>query len=71
MKLDQIISIILAVINHIDFRINFENHNLTDKFQDVEDLTEMTSGVKSGLKSWLAFGSSIAGSQGTFDCFFT
>ena len=39
---------------------------MTNKFQDVEDLTEMTSGVKSGLKSWLAFGSSIAGSQGTF-----
>ena len=24
----------------------------------------MTSGVKSGLKSWLTFGSSVAGSQG-------
>ena len=32
--------------------------------QDVDDLAEMTSGVKSGLKSWLTFGSSVAGSQG-------
>ena len=27
-------------------------------------MAEMTSGVKSGLKSWLTFGSSVAGSQG-------
>ena len=29
-------------------------------------MTEITSGVKSGLKSWLTFGSSIAGSKGGF-----
>ena len=27
-------------------------------------MAEITSGVKSGLKSWLNFGSSVAGSQG-------
>ena len=34
---------------------------------DPEDLDEITSGVKSGLKSWLTFGASMSGSKGNVD----
>ena len=32
-------------------------------FEDEDDLDEITSGVKSGLKSWLTFGTSMSGQK--------